>query len=298
MIASIRKMHVFLSVSIAAAAFATTLAYTPEQPQAGPDSYHDVVREAAPGLPGWTVYRPANLTSGIRGKLPILVWSNGACTISNDGYLYFLTQIAAQGFVVVAFGAPGEHASPNGIATADRLKTAIDWATSSPGHGGPAYFNQLDASKIATIGHSCGGVDAEYTAATDPRVKTAVILNSGFQPDGMCGLSGPLACSRALIPGLNGPVIFISGGPSDVAHQNSIANYNLATVPAVLAFHATAGHGGFYGSASRTVQLQAIRAVVEWLDGTLNGDAEALQFLTGSGGLASMSGWTVQSKGF
>ena len=33
-----------------------------------------------------------------------------------------------------------------------------------------------------------------------------------------------------------------------------------------LAFHATAGHTGFYGSASRTVQLQAIRAVVEWLD--------------------------------
>ena len=126
-----------------------------------------------------------------------------------------------------------------------------------------------------------------YTAATDPRVKTAVILNSGFQPDGMCGLSGPLACSRALIPGLNGPVIFISGGPTDVAHNNSIANYNLATVPAVLAFHATAGHSGFYGSASRTVQLQAIRAVVEWLDGTLNGDAEALQFLTGPGGLAA-----------
>ena len=115
-----------------------------------PTTYYDVVREAAPGLPGWTVYRPANLTSGIKGKLPIVVWSNGACTISNDGYVYFLTQIAAQGFVVVAFGAPGEHASPNGIAVADRLTTAIDWATSPPGHGGPKYFNQLDASRIAS----------------------------------------------------------------------------------------------------------------------------------------------------
>ncbi len=298
MMAPIRQTHLFLSVLIVATAFATTMAYTAEPPQSGTDTYYDVVREAAPGLPGWTVYRPANLTSGIKGKLPIVVWSNGACTISNDAYIYFLTQIAAQGFVVVAFGAPGEHASPNGVAVADRLTTAIDWATSPPGHGGPTYFNQLDASKIASAGHSCGGVDAEYTAATDPRVKTAVILNSGFQPDGMCGLSGPLACSRALIPGLNGPVIFISGGPTDVAHQNSIANYNLATVPAVLAFHATAGHTGFYGSASRTVQLQAIRAVVEWLDGTLNGDAEALQYLTGPGGLAQTTGWTVQSKGF
>lgn len=298
MTAPVREVHLFLVVVIAAAVLATTTSYTAPPPQSGMDRYYDVVREAAPGLPGWTVYRPASLTSGIRGKLPIVAWSNGACTISNDGYLYFLTQIAAHGFVIVAFGAPAEHASPNGMAVADRLTTAIDWATSPPGHGGPAYFNQLDASKIATAGHSCGGVDAEYTAASDPRVKTGVILNSGFQPDGMCGASGPLACSRALIPNLYGPVIFISGGPSDVAHQNSIANYNLATVPAVLAFHATAGHGGFYGTASRTVQLQAVRAVVEWLDGTLNGNAEALQFLTGPGGLGQLTGWTVQSKGF
>ena len=294
---SLRKTHLFLI--ILAVCMLITTSYAEQTPQRAMDKYYDVVREAAPGLPGWTVYRPVNLTSGIKGRLPIVAWSNGACTISNDSYVYFLTQIAAHGFVVVAFGAPDEHSSPNGIAEADRLKKAIDWATSPPGHGGPKYFNQLDASKVATAGHSCGGVDAEYMAVTDPRVKTSVILNSGFQPDGRCGMSGPLACSRALIPYLYGPVIFINGGPTDVAYQNSIDNYTLdTTVPAVLASQATAGHVGFYGSASRDVQLQAVQAVVDWLDGILNGNMESLEFLIGSDGLAQISGWTVQSKGF
>ena len=294
---SLRKTHLFLI--ILAVCMLITTSYAEQTPQRAMDKYYDVVREAAPGLPGWTVYRPVNLTSGIKGRLPIVAWSNGACTISNDSYVYFLTQIAAHGFVVVAFGAPDEHTSPNGIAVAERLQEAIDWATSPPGHGGPKYFNQLDASKVATAGHSCGGVDAEYMAVTDPRVKTSVILNSGFQPDGRCGMSGPLACSRSLIPYLYGPVIFIPGGPTDVAYNNSVANYELVTtVPAVLASQATAGHSGFYGSAPRSVQLQAVQTAVEWLDGILNGNMESLDFVIGTDGLAQIDGWTVQSKGF
>ena len=188
---SLRKAHFFLTIF--AVVMLITSSYAAETPQPAMAKYYDVVREAAPGLPGWTVYRPANLTSDIKGRLPIVVWSNGACTITNDGYVYFLTQIAAHGFVVVAFGAPDEHTSPNGQAEADRLTKAIDWATSPPGHGGPAYFNQLDASKVATAGHSCGGVDAEYSAVTDPRVKTSVILNSGFFPVGEV-VACPAAC--------------------------------------------------------------------------------------------------------
>jgi hypothetical protein len=302
----IRKIN-FLLI-IAAILMCITSTYAAEAQVSAMDRYYDVVREAAPGLPGWTVYRPANLTSGIKGRLPVMIWSNGACTETNDGVFYFLEQVAAHGFVVVAFGKPDAHVGGNGIAEAARMKSAIDWATAPPGRGGPAYFNQLDASKIATAGFSCGGVDAEYTAVTDKRVKTSVIMCSGFQPDGKCGMSGPLACSRGLIGSLYGPIIFIPGSPkdaadptkaNDIAYPNAIANYDLvSTVPTALAYRDLTTHGGYFGTASTSIQLQAVQTVVDWLDGILNGNEAALQWVIGPDGLAKISGWHVQSKGF
>jgi len=265
------------------------------------EQFHDVVREAAPGLPGYTVYRPAELKGGPKGKLPIVAWSNGACAASNDGHLYFLMQLAARGFVVIAYGEPDAPSAPGGQATEDRLKKALDWATSPPGRGGANYFNQLDASRIATMGHSCGGIDAIWTGEHDARVKSVVSLNSGcFPDDSNGGMSGPLAACRQYLNQLSGPVMFVAGGTSDVAYPNSIGSYErTATVPTVFASHATAGHGGFFGTASRTVQLQLVQAVVEWLDGTLNGNTDALSFLVGPNAeLGQLANWTVLSKGF
>lgn len=290
----------FLALLVAAASCALSSAGAEQQPATAMDRYVDVVREAAPGLPGYTVYRPAELTAG-PGKAPVVVWSNGACAASNDSHLYFLTQVAAHGFVVIAYGAPDSHSSPGGTAQEDRLANAIDWAFSPPGKGGPGYFNRLDRSKVAAAGHSCGGIDALWTAANDDRVKTVVSMNSGCFPNSSTGgLSGPLAVCRNDLAFLRGPALFIAGGPSDVAYTNSLENYELvSTVPAAFASHESAGHGGFFGSAPRNVQLQAIQAVVEWLDGTLNDNEEALSFLVGPGPeLGELDGWTVESKGF
>lgn len=306
-----RKINFFLTI-IAICMFITTPSYAAEQmktPQRAMDKYYDIVREAAPNLPGWTVYRPANLTSDIKGRLPVLIWSNGACTETNDGFVYFLTQVAAHGIVVVAFGEPSVHVGGNGKAEEERMKSAIDWATSPPGRGGAPYFNQLDAKKIATAGHSCGGVDAEYAAVTDPRVKTSVIMCSGFYPDLLpgqsCSMSGCNAHSRGLLPNLYGPIIFIPGSPpgvgtaSDIAYPNAIANYPLIShVPVVLAYRENTSHGGYFGTAATSIQLQAVQTVVEWLDGILNKNEDALDWVIGPDGLANVSGWHVQSKGF
>ncbi len=264
------------------------------------EQFHDVVREAAPGLPGYTVYRPAEFKDA-KGKLPVVAFSNGACAASNDGHLYFLMQVAARGFVVIAHGEPDAQSAPGSQATQDRLKKAIDWATSPPGRGGAKYHNHLDARRIATMGHSCGGIDAIWTGEHDARVKSVVSLNSGcFPDDSTGGASGPLAVCRQYLSNLGGPVMYVAGGTSDVAYPNSIGSYErTSTVPTVFASHATAGHGGFFGTASRTVQLQLVQAVVEWLDGTLNGNTEALSFLVGPNAeLGQLSNWTVASKGF
>lgn len=272
----------------------------PKSQPAAMEQYFDVVREQAPGLPGWTVYRPAEL-HGPNGKFPVVAWSNGACTASNDGHFYFLMQLAARGFVVVAYGAPDAISAPGDVATETRLKTAIDWATSPPGHGGSPYHNHLDAKRIATMGHSCGGIDALWTATHDSRVKAVVSLNSGcFPDDSNGGQSGPLAVCRMYLNNLSGPAMYVAGGPSDVAYPNSIGSFERTeAVPAIFASHATAGHGGFFGTAPKNVQLQLVQAVVEFLDGTLNDKTERLQFLVGPNNeLGQLPNWTVDSKGF
>lgn len=293
--------YIFTVVALCASTlvFCSGAFSSPDQPTDAMDDFLGVVREAAPGLPGYTVYRPVNL-EGNR-KFPVVVWSNGACATSNDGHLYFLMQVAAHGFVVIAVGAPEMSSSPGGTAAEDRLSKAIDWAT-SPGKEAPKYHNKLDTSKIATAGHSCGGIDAIWTGANDSRVKTVVSMNSGCLPDSSTGgASGPLAVCRGELNSLAGPILFIAGGPSDVAYNNSAQNYDLVSfVPTVFASHATAGHGGFFGgNTSRTIQLQAVQAMVEWLDATLNGNEAAFSYLVQPDAeLGLLSGWTVVSKGF
>lgn len=298
-----RKAHIPLIILVGAMTVSVAHAHKPhhEKPQpAAMEQFFDVVREDAPGLPGYTVYRPADL-HGPKKKFPVIAWSNGACAASNDGHLYFLMQVAARGFVIVAYGEPDVSSAPGSQATEDRLRKAIDWATSPPGRGGSKYHNHLDASRIATMGHSCGGIDAIWTGEHDARVKTVVSLNSGcFPDDSTGGASGPLAVCRSYLNNLSGPVMFVAGGPSDVAYPNSLGSYERTeAVPAVFASHATAGHGGFFGTAPRTVQLQLVQAVVEWLDATLNRNTEALDFLVGPDNeLGQLPNWTVSSKGF
>ncbi len=118
-------------------------------------------------------------------------------------------------------------------------------------------------------------------------------------------MSGCNAHSRGLLPNLYGPIIFIPGSPPgagttfDIAFPNSLANYDLvSTVPTVLAYRALTSHGGYFGTASTSIQLQAVQTVVDWLDGILNGNQQALDWVIGPDGLSSLSGWTVQSKGF
>ena len=62
------------------------------------------------------------------------------------------------------------------------LIDAIDWAVKENGDRSSRFYRKLDASKVAVMGQSCGGLQA-LAVSGDPRVTTTVVMNSGaFRP--------------------------------------------------------------------------------------------------------------------
>src|SRR5207244_170997 len=81
-------------------------------------------------------------------------------------------------------GRPGAPAGPPPPMTKDAdLLKAVDWAIAENVRPGSPYYHRLNPTQVAVMGQSCGGLQATVAAA-DPRVKTAIIWNSGVFPDG------------------------------------------------------------------------------------------------------------------
>lgn len=274
----------------------TTTARTPAI-----DTFHPVVREPARHTRGYaadyTVYRPADLDE-IKGKLPVLVFGNGACRhSSNNEYLGTHMLLAAHGFLVVAVGSFDRPASDeNGAPRPEVISDAITWAERAGQRRGSALWHRVDTGRVAVAGHSCGGIEA-LVAGADPRVRSVLSLNSGFFADGTLGYG------RDRLQDLHTPTLFLDGGPDDVAYENSAANHNLVTVPSVRASQPQAGHVGFWrglrdGEPDATMREDAVTVLVQWLDFTLNGNPVAGRyFLSEDCGLCD-GNWTVSARNF
>ncbi|RPF20709.1 non-reducing end alpha-L-arabinofuranosidase family hydrolase [Myceligenerans xiligouense] len=253
------------------------------------DNNFPVTREGAHGDNRYTVFRPSD-PAAAGGELPVLAFGNGACAhTDNSEVTGLLNFVASKGFVVVDTGSA--DGSPNGVPSGEPLPSlltdAITWAEQEQQRGGAPLAGQLDLSRVATAGHSCGGIEA-LVAAQDQRVDAVAALNSGLFADGSLGYS------RSELDRLHTPVMFLDGGPSDVAYDNSRANYDLVDhVPAVRASNPDAGHGGFITGG----QMESgATAVVSFLDMVLNENATARSFILDPSGLASRSPWTVADK--
>ncbi|MEU0467657.1 MULTISPECIES: alpha/beta hydrolase [unclassified Amycolatopsis] len=265
------------------------------------EQFHPVVREAAANTRGlaveYTVYRPADLDE-IHGRLPVVVIGNGACRhLGNNELLATEMLVAAHGFVVVAVGAVDQPANDeNGTPRPEVITDGITWAERENDRKGSDLRNRLDLNRVAVAGHSCGGLEA-LVAGADPRVKSVASLDSGFFADGRYGYG------REELAKLHTPALFLDGGPSDVAHENSLANYDLATVPAVRATNPGAGHSGFWyglrdGQVDAAMREEAVSVLVNWLDFTLNGNPVARDYFLGSCTLCATPGWEVAAKNF
>jgi hypothetical protein len=278
----------------------------PDSPGTGP---YPAVKQVDPMIPGHVVYRPDNLQALGKQKLGVVVWGNGGCRSDGARQRLHLLELASHGYLVLAPGSieSGPGTAAQAPAPMDRrvgppletIKTTpaqvaagIDMALSENARSGSPYFGRIDPQQIAVSGTSCGGLQALIVAG-DPRIKAVVVHNSGVFKDGSNPIKG-LTVDKSLLLKLHTPVLYILGGPSDVAFPNGSDDVEkIEHVPVVLA-SLDVGHGGTF----REPNGGAVAPVaVDWLAWQLRGDKIAAKRFTGAPcGLCQEPGWTVRRK--
>ena len=157
---------------------------------------------------------------------------------------------------------------------------------------GSALYGKIDPAKLAVAGFSCGGGQA-MALAPDPRVKTVIMQNSGMFPDDKNFLP-QLGVTKASLKALHTPILYILGGPKDIAYANGMDDFaKIDSVPVVVVSN-DGNHGGDFlkpnGGPSG-------HAAVMWLQWQLRGDAKARAYFVGKDcGICTDKGWTVQRK--
>jgi dienelactone hydrolase len=279
---------------------------------------YPAVKEMDPSLRDHVIYRPAELSQLGTQKLGVLAWGNGGCSADGAGARLHLAEIASHGYLAIASGTilsgpgapprapgaipPGGPPPPNAAAVppsfpppatkASSLREAIDWALAENVRAGSRYFGRIDPKWIAVSGWSCGGLQALEIAA-DPRVRTVIIHNSGIFSAGANPIPG-MDLSKALLQKLHTPLIYILGGPTDIAYANGMDDFKQINSVAVMVANLDVGHGGTFLQRNGG---RATSVAVSWLDWQLKGDMQAAKRFTGPDcGLCKDPDWTVDRK--
>ena len=273
----------------------------PDTPGTGP---YAAIKEADPAFPDHVLYRPAALAALGGKKLGVLVWGNGGCSDDGASARFHLAEIASHGYLVIAPGRilSGPGAPPPAVpaatglgikTTSDQVRAGIDWALAENGRKGSRYYRRIDPRLVAVAGHSCGGLQALQVAG-DPRIRAVIINNSGVFKDKSNPIRG-ITVDKALLKTLHTPVVYILGGPTDVAYPNGTDDFAVIDhVPAML-LNIGVGHGGTFHDPNGGKVAQVS---VAWLDWQLRGDAMAGKWFAGKDcGLCKDPAWTVQRKG-
>lgn len=121
---------------------------------------------------------PHDLSPELKKAIDVLIVAcvKGACSNTGMEQADFLLEIASHGYLLISNGGPFDSGTNDH--EAELVKT-IDWAIAEDNRQCSPYYQKLNVEKIATMDGSCGG-GMEHYAAVDPRVDTAVALNSGI----------------------------------------------------------------------------------------------------------------------
>lgn len=263
------------------------------------------VKTTDPAFPGYVVYRPRDLAALGGSKLPIVAWGNGACSADGASARLELSEIASHGYLVLAPGtvrsgpgspphAPATMPKGGGPLPSETKPEALIRAIDLAGKAATArrYAGVIDPTRVAVAGHSCGGLQA-IAAASDPRVRTVIIQNSGTFPDGQHPIIG-MDVPKAALNAIHTPIIYLLGGKTDIAHDNGMDDFaRIQHVPVMVANSEVGHSGSFFQPNGGSVA----RVATAWLDWQLRGDRRAAREFTGKDcGLCTDPRWTIDRK--
>jgi len=287
---------------------AQRLAYNrmPDTPGTGP---YPAIKQVVASLPDHVIYRPKDLAALGKEKLGIFVWGNGGCSADGASARLHLSEIASHGYLAIAPGAilsgPGAPPAakpapgfdpgklPPVATTTAALIAAIDWAYAENARPDSPFHNRLDLQKLGVGGHSCGGLQA-LQAAADPRVHAVIINNSGVFADGSNPIPG-MEVDKSLLKKLHTPVLYILGGPTDIAYPNGMDDFAKIDHVPVMVANIAVGHSGTFAKPNGGAVAQVS---VHWLDWQLKGDTSAAHWFVGADcRLCTDPTWKIERKG-
>ncbi len=242
-----------------------------------------------------TVFRPKNLSVfGKKNKLPIIAWGNGACANSPWEHVNFLSEVSSHGFLVVAIGPmPQAGEKGSGKSTSSQLTDAINWAIAQNEDKKSPYYQKIDVTKIAVSGMSCGGLQT-LEVASDPRVSTVVVCNSGIFNTPGNGISNMPNLTKENLTKIHTPTLYMLGGEKDIAYNNGMDDYKRINHVPVFMANMDVGHGGTY---SQPHGGEFAKVATAWYQWQLKGDQKAGKLFTGSpAGLAQNPNWRFEKK--
>lgn len=283
---------------------------------------YPAIAESREDLRSHTIYRPEQMPDG---ALPVLVWGNGGCSDNGLSHSAFLREVASHGYYIIALGYArnepvprGQNAAPPappaGTAAAPQrrgqiggggelpldptetdatvvaqMDMALAWAEAMNELTSSELKGHLDMTRIAVAGHSCGGLQSIKYAA-DPRIKTAMIFDSGVYnvPGGMSRVK----VGKFDLHSIHSPIAYITGGATDQAHPNAMDDASrIKHVPVFLGW-LPVGHGGTF---SQPNGGDWAKIAVNWLDWQLKDDTEAGKLFQGEDcGYCRDGNWTVE----
>lgn len=242
-----------------------------------------------------TVFRPQNLEVFHKEKrLPIIVWGNGACANSPWEHINFLSEIASHGFLVVAIGPMlDQNKEDIGKSTSSQLIDGLNWAIAENSNPESPYYDKIDTAKIAVSGMSCGGLQA-LEVASDPRMKTVVICNSGIFSTPGNGRSAMPSLTKDHLQKIHSPTLYLLGGESDIAYENGMDDYRRINHVPVFMANLDVGHAGTY---SHPHGGKFATVATAWFKWQLKGDKSASELFVGDQpGLLRDTLWRAEKK--
>lgn len=256
---------------------------TPDEPPvAAGDPAGDgpsVVTETTASIPGSATGRtlPATIYVPDGASHPLVVVSPGF-QMARTQYASYAHHLATWGFVVVLTDYADTGFFMDHQTAADDITSVIDWAIAN---------QPVDATKIATAGHSLGGKLSVFAATQDARIAAVVAWdpvdsnNPSVVPQKMTGLTAAIAVIGETTDGAGG------GMPCAPTADNYAQFFASAPSPALSITVAGADHMDWVDDPNctfcsfctagtidaATVRIATRRLDVAWLRRRLQGDA-------------------------